>query len=199
MRTLLYPPSSRKSLEQITFRLSQQVVEAVRHLHSHKVIHGDLGCHNILVKSDESLALADFGGSSVNGSECLQFPPAYYARLEMGQYDSELSVRDDIFALGTILYEINSGQLLWRDLDDSEIQSRFVKRQYPEFVGMPIALRSIIIRCWMGRYASVDEVVQDLENSGALLDTSSSRGLVTLGLLVTLTAVMVIRTYRRGL
>ncbi|RMJ13598.1 hypothetical protein CDV36_006698 [Fusarium kuroshium] len=149
------------SLKTSKSKLSKQVIEAIRHLHSRKVIHGDLGCHNILVKGDENLALADFGGSSVDGSECLQFPPAYYARPDMSQYNSEPSARDDIFALGTILYEINSGQLLWRDLDDGEIQSRFAKRQYPEFVGMPAALRSIITRCWIGCYASVDEVAQD--------------------------------------
>ena len=83
-----------------------QATEAVRYIHSKGVVHGDLGSHNFLVQSDGTLALADFGGSRIDGSECLEHPPARYTRpVVISQFESQPTEKDDLFALGTVLYK----------------------------------------------------------------------------------------------
>ncbi|KAL2760234.1 hypothetical protein ACRALDRAFT_2050569 [Sodiomyces alcalophilus JCM 7366] len=175
---------------------ARQVIEAIRHIHSCSIVHGDFGCHNILVTSDGSLALADFGGSRIDGSECLQFAPAPYAMPGRHQDQSDPTERNDLFALGTVLYEISSGHLLWRDLDDNEVRRRFAKHQYPSLEGVPGPLAYIIMRCWRGQYATIDEVANDLEKSRASPIALFRTRLVGLGLLVSLMAVGV--QIRRG-
>ncbi|KAL2015277.1 hypothetical protein VTK56DRAFT_5918 [Thermocarpiscus australiensis] len=178
----------------------KQVVEAIRHVHSRGVVHGDVGCHNILVKSDGTLVLADFGGSRIDGSECLEFPPARYSRPKTAHDRLEPTEKDDIFALGTALYEISTSQLLYQDLDDGHIKARFMEQDYPNIEVVPPALQQIIVRCWSEKYTSADEVARDLEG----LEASSSRlpcgiSLVALGLFsATLVAILAVNTRRLG-
>ncbi|KAK4033203.1 kinase-like domain-containing protein [Parachaetomium inaequale] len=123
--------------ETLSIRDPSPPTDAVRYIHSRNVIHGDLGCHNFLVKDDGSLALADFGGSRIDNSDCLEFPPA------------------------------RTGQLLWEDLDDDEIEACFINEQYPSFANVPDPLERIIIRCWTGKYVNADHVASDLGALGA--------------------------------
>lgn len=151
-------------------RWAKQAVEAIRHVHSRRVIHGDLGSHNFLVQSDGTLALSDFGGSSIDGAEYLEFPPARYTRPKNKSARAggpePPSEQDDLFALGTLLYEISTGGLLYPDLDDSQISARFARQQHPSFAGVPPALEQIIVRCWAGECASADEVARHLDGRG---------------------------------
>ena len=45
------------------------MIKAIRYIHSKGVVHCDVGIHNFLVQDDGTLALADFGGSRVDGSK----------------------------------------------------------------------------------------------------------------------------------
>ncbi|KJZ76384.1 hypothetical protein HIM_04113 [Hirsutella minnesotensis 3608] len=176
----------------------KQAIEAVRYVHSRGVIHGDLGCHNFLVKSDGQLALADFGGSRIDGLNCLEFSLARYTRPDTDNDGLEPTEKDDIFALGTILYEISTNQLLYQDLDDAQVRTRFLERQHPSFVGVSEALKLVIIRCWMGYYDSVDELVRDLDEFEAPSSCwPSARSLVALGLFSATVATIFAISIRR--
>jgi serine/threonine protein kinase len=157
-----------------------------------------VGCHNILVKSDGTLVLADFGGSRIDGSGCLEFPPARYSRPKTAHDRLEPTEKDDLFALGTALYEISTGQLLYHDLDEGDITTRFSERDYPDMALVPPALQQIIVRCWSEKYTSADEVARDLERleaSSRCLPSGIS--LVALGLIsATLAAIVAVRTRR---
>lgn len=158
-----------------------------------------MGCHNFLVKSDGELVLADFGGSRIDGSACLEFPPARYSRPNPARHrQPEPTEKDDLFALGTTLYEISTSQLLFQDLDDRGIETRFIRQDYPTFTGVPPALRCIIVRCWSDKYASADEVARDLEGLGASSGAlPRSMALVALGLFSAALAVMLATNTRR--
>ncbi|KAJ5627286.1 hypothetical protein N7528_004713 [Penicillium herquei] len=87
-----------------------QATEALRFIHSKNVIHSDFGSHNFLIQEDGSLALADFGGSQIDDTSPVVSYSTRYAR--PGSDDVVSTEADDLFALGTIVYEISVGNLL---------------------------------------------------------------------------------------
>ena len=106
------------SVEQ-RLQLFRSVCEAVQHAHGHAVIHRDLKPSNILVKSDGSVRLLDFG--IAKQLESLELPvdqtitglrlmtPAY-ASPEQIRGD-RVGISTDVYSLGVILYELLTGQL----------------------------------------------------------------------------------------
>ncbi len=106
------------SVEQ-RLRLFRSVCEAVQHAHGHAVIHRDLKPSNILVNSDGSVRLLDFG--IAKQLESLELPveqtmtglrlmtPAY-ASPEQIRGD-RVGISTDVYSLGVILYELLTGQL----------------------------------------------------------------------------------------
>ncbi len=99
--------------------LFRSVCEAVQHAHANAVIHRDLKPSNILVKSDGSVRLLDFG--IAKQLESLDLPvdqtmtglrlmtPAY-ASPEQIRGD-RVGIGTDVYSLGVILYELLTGQL----------------------------------------------------------------------------------------
>ena len=100
-------------------QLFRCVCEAVEHAHSHAFIHRDLKPSNILVKSDGSVRLLDFGIAKQLESLDLQadqtltglrlMTPAY-ASPEQIRGD-RIGINTDVYSLGVILYELLTGQL----------------------------------------------------------------------------------------
>lgn len=108
-----------------------------------------------------ALALSDFGGSSIDGSKIQEFPKPRYAR--PGSSSRIPRPKDDIFALGTILYEISTGQQLYKESPDCEIALLFRSRKYPDLQELsPPGLGDIIRNCWSERYTVVEQLIHDL-------------------------------------
>ena len=61
-----------------------------------------------------------------------------------------MTQRDDVFALGTILYELARGGVLFDGLPDEEIIERLRDRRFPDLSGIPSPLRGVIVKCWTG-------------------------------------------------
>jgi serine/threonine protein kinase len=140
-----------------------QATEAVRYIHSKGIIHGDLGSHNFLVQNDGTLALADFGGSRIDGCECLEHPPARYTRpAVISQLGLQPTEKDDLFALGTVLFEISTCQQLYQDKSDSEIRDLFAKQIFPDLAPVAVGVHLVIKKCWKGGYNSAEGVSRDM-------------------------------------
>ena len=99
--------------------LFRAVCEAVQHAHANAVIHRDLKPSNILVKSDGSVRLLDFGiAKQVESMELpvdqtltgLRLMTPAYASPEQIRGD-RVGISTDVYSLGVILYELLTGQL----------------------------------------------------------------------------------------
>lgn len=100
---------------QRALKISGQICSALSHAHARKVIHRDIKPHNIMVKTDGSVKVMDFGiaraasaatmtiGSKVLGS-------AHYLSPEQarGGFTDE---RSDIYSLGVCMYEMTVGRV----------------------------------------------------------------------------------------
>jgi serine/threonine protein kinase len=108
-----------KSSVQQRLHLFRLVCEAVQHAHGNAVIHRDLKPSNILVKSDGSVRLLDFGIAKQLESLDLQVDQTMTGlRLMTPAYASPEQVRGDrvgigtdVYSLGVVLYELLTGQL----------------------------------------------------------------------------------------
>ncbi|KAK2789237.1 hypothetical protein FQN52_006329 [Onygenales sp. PD_12] len=123
-----------------------QAVSAVAYIHSHDIVHADLGLHNFLLSDDGSIVLCDFAGSSIDGCNSKVAPGIRYANpLFTWGYPNK---KDDIFSLGTVLYEFVRGERLFRGLSDEEVVRRFKEKRFPDLDDVSMPVRGVIERCW---------------------------------------------------
>ena len=119
------------------------------------MIHGDFDCHNFLVRKDGSLALSDFGGSVIDGSMAqVGYASRYQRPCAVSEKLATATIKDDIFALGSVLYEISTGLRLFVDI---------LKQRYPNLAAVPEArMRTAILKCWNCEYETAEEVLHDI-------------------------------------
>ncbi|WEW60854.1 hypothetical protein PRK78_006342 [Emydomyces testavorans] len=145
-----------------------QAAEAIHYIHSKNIIHSDIGCHNFLLKEDGTLILADFGGSMIddeNPTVC--YATRYRRPLPPGKtYDDSdtATITDDLFALGTLIYEVTVGHRLYPDQNSRDIRVLINERKFPNIDALPSRIQTVIRKCWDEKYESADEVLHDLQD-----------------------------------
>ncbi|RSL96429.1 hypothetical protein CDV31_013465 [Fusarium ambrosium] len=134
-----------------------QIAEAMDFIHKAGVIHGDLTCANIFLDEELNAKLADFAGSSIDGSPLLVAVPASH------EYPgSLLSIQGDLFAFGCIVYEIMTQQIPHHGKTDGEIRGLYTRGVFPDTSSLG-ALGGICKKCWLGQYPKSEALVQDLK------------------------------------
>ena len=116
-------------------------------IHSRGVIHGDIGLHNMLIHNDGGTVLCNFAGSGMEG--LLPTIGAGVRYSDPQRSDNLYSTKDeDIFALGTVLYELGSMKRLFEGQSSQYIYRHLRDREFPDLSTVPLPLRYLITKCW---------------------------------------------------
>ncbi|KAK0721133.1 hypothetical protein B0H67DRAFT_663839, partial [Lasiosphaeris hirsuta] len=103
----------------------------------------------------------DFAGSALRGER--GYIAGYEARCSRLGKSPRLPpiVQDDLFALGSVLYELYTGCRPYDEIGDEEIARLYSRGVFPRTDHIPA--RSVVSRCWTGRYESAAIVMSDFE------------------------------------
>jgi serine/threonine protein kinase len=112
-----------------------------------------------------NIKVCDFGFSRIIGQSIVGFPERRYLR-----HNLPMSVvtdfKNDIFAIGSLLYEILEGKPPYNDLTSLSIRRRYISHVFPKLEDKNLHGYEIIIkRSWEEHYRSMDEMEMDLPTS----------------------------------
>ncbi|KAL7953128.1 kinase-like domain-containing protein [Trichoderma compactum] len=139
-------------------RWALQTATALEHIHSRGVRQVDIGTHNVLLDWDENAKLSDFAGSSLDGSEPTVAPSAHATHPNLSI--TEPSVYSELFAFGSLLYEVETTYEPYHDKDDGELEELFGMDKYPDL--NDLVLGEMIRKCWENSYAGASELIADV-------------------------------------
>ncbi|KAL6247246.1 hypothetical protein RBB50_005590 [Rhinocladiella similis] len=142
------PPDIQQGL-----KWSIQTAEACAYIHGKGVIKSNLNCRNLYMDNQENIKLCDFTASSIDGSVPRDKCDAGFGR--PGTDANRPDVQDNLFALGSIMYQISTGR------EPSWNSSRSAAHHFEELSTLTLA--AVITKCWLGQYRSATEVVTELK------------------------------------
>ena len=129
-------------------RLTAQIARALDAVHTHGVIHRDLKPHNIMLRSNDRLALVDFGLAkhvgdvTITATGGLLATPLYMSPEQcLGR---ELDERSDLYSVGVILYELLTGLRLFDSDNLATIAFQHVHAELPQLQGKLAGYQGVI-------------------------------------------------------
>ena len=155
---------------EVLYRWAGHAVEALEFAHSLGVYNSDIHCVNFFLDRDLNLKVGDWAGASIDGS----VSHSSY-RLRHRLFDAEgtdvpratgITAITEVFALGTALYFMVTGQDPWPELHEPEdgqnIRKRIQEKDFPDTSKLPI-LGDIISKCWNVEFTSMTEIKHAIE------------------------------------
>lgn len=156
--------------------IMEQLVKAVEKAHENGVIHRDIKPQNILVQSDGTVKITDFGIALAE--DALQLTKSdsvlgsvHYLAPECARGEGA-SIQSDIYALGVVFYELLVGDVPFRGDTPVEIAMKHMRDPMPSILefnpSLPHSLQNIIAKAThknrVFRYSNALEFIIDLSS-----------------------------------
>lgn len=150
----------------LVVRLSMAVdfSKGVAHIHRCGIRWGDLSTRNALLFEGYRVRLCDFAAAIVPG-EYEDITQTYESRYSVPEREgSDRAIDEEIFALGSAVYEITEWQMPYGNAADETIVDNKLHRGILPDLRRDNPAAEIIKKCWEGYYNdSADTVVTDME------------------------------------
>lgn len=158
----------------------EQLISAVEHAHSRQVIHRDIKPQNIIVRSDGTIKLTDFGiAIAQNASQLTQtnniMGSVHYLAPELAK-GHLATVQSDIYSLGIVMFELLTGTVPFSGDSAVNIALMHMEDEMPsvrDICGSDLsqAVENIIIKSTLKnrkfRYQSAHEMLLDVSSCNA--------------------------------
>ncbi|XP_019155067.1 PREDICTED: serine/threonine-protein kinase HT1-like [Ipomoea nil] len=182
LKKFLYKNRKKKLAFKIVIQLALDLSRGLCYLHSKKIVHRDVKAENMLLDTDRTLKIADFGVARVEAQNPKDMTGetgtlGYMAPevLDGKPYNRKC----DVYSFGICLWETYCCDLPYPDLSFAEVSSAVVRQNLrPEVPRCcPSSLASIMKKCWDAnpqKRPEMDEVVSLLE----AIDTTKGGGML---------------------
>lgn len=152
-----------------------QILRALQHAHDKGIVHRDIKPQNIMLISDGTIKVADFGIARFSRSETRTMTDGaigsvHYISPEQAK-GSHTDAKTDLYSVGVMLYEMLTGTLPFQS--DNAVSVALMQLQNdpvkPREINpdIPVGLEQIIIRAMQknqsDRYQSASEILRDIE------------------------------------
>nr|XP_043636353.1 serine/threonine-protein kinase STY13-like [Erigeron canadensis]XP_043636354.1 serine/threonine-protein kinase STY13-like [Erigeron canadensis] len=166
----------------IVVQLALDLARGLSYLHSQKIVHRDIKTENILLDTNGTLKIADFGVSRVEAENPTEMTLTtgtigYMAPevIEGDAYDRKC----DVYSFAICLWEIYCCDMPYADFKSAELSSAVVKQNSRPIIPKccPRPFSSILEKCWdvnPDKRPEMNEVVTLLE----AIDTSKGGGML---------------------
>ena len=159
----------------IAVKITMQILSALQHAHERGIIHRDIKPQNIMILSDGTITVMDFGIARISKFETVTMTDkaigtVYYISPEQarGEHTDEKS---DIYSVGVMLYEMLTGALPFdgdtpvsvaiKQIQSTPKEPRQINKMIP--VGLEQIVRRAMMKTPEKRYASAIDMINDLK------------------------------------
>jgi hypothetical protein len=152
-----------------------EIGRALENAHAHKLVHRDVKPQNVLIDRDGRAKVTDFGIARSMEAQGLTAPGRVLGTTDYVSPEQALghdvTEQSDIYSLGIVLYEMLTGEVPFRADTQVAVAMQHVREPLPDVQRrrpeISAALAAVVDRATAkevdNRYATVDEMVHDLE------------------------------------
>ncbi|MEE8807672.1 MAG: Stk1 family PASTA domain-containing Ser/Thr kinase [Lactimicrobium sp.] len=161
-------------LNEETVDIMKQLVSAISEAHSRGIIHRDIKPQNVIIKSDGTLKILDFGIATAKGSMQLTqannvMGSVHYLAPELAKGEPA-TVQSDIYALGIVMFEMLTGDVPFKADQAVQIALMHMRDPLPNVrqinPNVPQPMENIILKAAAknpaDRYQSAADMLADL-------------------------------------
>ncbi|KAK6122688.1 hypothetical protein DH2020_043572 [Rehmannia glutinosa] len=182
LKKFLFKNRKKKLAFKIVIQLALDLSRGLSYLHSKKIVHRDVKAENMLLDSNRTLKIADFGVARVEAQNPRDMTGetgtlGYMAPevLDGKPYNRKC----DVYSFGICLWEIYCCDLPYTDLSFADVSSAVVRQNLRPGIPRccPSSLANIMKKCWdtnPEKRPDMAEVVRLLE----AIDTSKGGGMI---------------------
>lgn len=170
-----YIQNKRKLSVRETIGISLQVAAGLEAAHNNGIIHRDVKPQNIIISTDGTAKVADFGIARAVSSDTINsnvMGSVHYSAPEQSRGGFS-DAKSDIYSLGITMYEMLTGRVPFDGDSTVEVALKHLQEEIlspRQFVpDLPRAIESIIMKCTQKspdrRYQSMSLLIRDLKES----------------------------------